>query len=960
MKPQKPTYKELETRLAQAEEILKAIRSGEVDVIIGVKSPLVVRAKAVEQALEESEKKYRSLVEQSLQGVLILQDFRIVFANKTSEEITGYTIEELFSLSPEKVMGLVHPEDQALVWGRFRERLAGKTIPPHYEYRGIRKDGSVRWIEMFASLIEYDGKPAVQAAILDITERKRVEKELREERDKFAKIVETAPGAICMFCQKSDGSTFFPYSSPAIEEVYGFKPEELAQDASIMEKRIHENDYARIHEEIMESARMLTPWNSEFRYDHPKKRQIWVSTRFLPKREEDGSTVWYGTVLDMTEQKKAEVAIRTSEAQLSNALKIAHLGHWEYEVASDLFTFNDPFYAIFRTTAEQEGGYTMSSTQYAQRFVHPEDRPIVGEEIKKALEATDPNFSRQLEHRIIYADGEIGYITVRFFIVKDDQGRTVKTYGVNQDITERKRAEELLRESEERFRNIAEAISEYIWETDAQARYCYVTKRMEAIYGRPMADLMGHKPFDFMPLEEARRMRKFISELALQKQPFRNVEHQTLRPNGTIFYQQVSGIPIIDKEGNLIGYRGTASDITERKKAEQEMASLQEQLRQSQRMEAIGRLAGGIAHDFNNLLTVIKGNCQLSLMDLKEGDPLKINLEEIQRAAESAAHLTRQLLAFSRKQIMEMKVIDLNTLIRNLEKMLRRVIGEDIELLTFLSDELGRVKVDPGQMEQAMMNLIVNARDAMPEGGKLTIETTNVELDEEYARRHLAVKPGSYVMLSISDTGVGMSPEVKERIFEPFFTTKEREKGTGLGLSTVYGIVKQSGGNIWVYSEPNQGTTFKVYLPRVDEPLEELREEAIREIPRGSETVLVVEDDETVRKLAVRLLRKQGYKVLEASDGGKALILCEQYKDPIHLILTDVVMPGMSGRQLVERLQKIHPESRELYMSGYTDNAILHHGVLEQGIEFVQKPFTLEKLARKVRQVLDKQFIQNI
>jgi len=333
---------------------------------------------------------------------------------------------------------------------------------------------------------------------------------------------------------------------------------------------------------------------------------------------------------------------------------------------------------------------------------------------------------------------------------------------------------------------------------------------------------------------------------------------------------------------------------------------------------------------------------------------LRANIEEIQEAAKKAADLTRHLLAFSRKQILEMRVLDLNQVFQRLDKMLRRIIGEDVELVSFLSEVLGKVKVDPGQIEQVIMNLSVNARDAMPNGGKLTIETANVELDKEYAHKHIAVKPGRYVVLSMSDTGVGMPPEVKERIFEPFFTTKEKGKGTGLGLSTVYGIVKQSGGNIWVYSELGQGTTFKIYLPRVDEPLEEITDEVIKEILHGNETILVVEDEEVVRKLAVRLLKKQGYKVLDAPDGGKALMLCEEFKEPIHLILTDVVMPGMSGRKLVDRLKEIHPEMKTLFMSGYTDNAILRHGVLEEGVNFIQKPFSVERLARKVRDVLDK------
>jgi len=396
------------------------------------------------------------------------------------------------------------------------------------------------------------------------------------------------------------------------------------------------------------------------------------------------------------------------------------------------------------------------------------------------------------------------------------------------------------------------------------------------------------------------------------------------------------------------------SDITERKRAEKEKAALQEELRQSQKMEAVGRLAGGIAHDFNNLLTVISGNCELSFLQLKGRDPLKENIQEIKRAADRATSLTRQLLAFSRRQILEPKVLDLNTIIKDLDKMLRRVIGENIKLVTLLSDGLGTVRTDPGWMEQVIINLALNARDAMPSGGKLIIETTNVELGESYAQSHVAMKPGRHVKLCVRDTGTGMSPEVRERLFEPFFTTKAKGKGTGLGLSTVYGIVMQSGGNICVHSEPGLGTTFEIYLPRVDESLEEMREKVTREEPpHGSETILVVEDEEDVRSLLVQVLEMQGYTVLETSCGEDALEVSKNRKEPIHMILTDVVMTGMSGRQLADQLLPLQPKTKVLYMSGYTDNEIFHHGVLEEGTNYIQKPFTIDGLARQVREVLD-------
>jgi len=394
--------------------------------------------------------------------------------------------------------------------------------------------------------------------------------------------------------------------------------------------------------------------------------------------------------------------------------------------------------------------------------------------------------------------------------------------------------------------------------------------------------------------------------------------------------------------------------IINHKRTEEEMAVLQDQLRQSQKMEAIGQLTGGVAHDFNNLLTVIKGYSQLSLMQLNEGNPLRGKIEEIQKAADRAASLTRQLLAFSRRQVMEMRVLDLNAILGDLDKMLQRIIGEDIELRTVLAEDLGRVRADPGQIEQVIINLAVNAKDAMPNGGKLTIETANVDLDEEYARNHVAVTLGRYVMLAVSDTGVGMVPEIRERIFEPFFTTKEKGMGTGLGLSTVYGIVKQSGGNIWVYSEPGHGTTFKIYLPQVDEPPEEMVEKVMKEeLPRGSETILIVEDNEEVRKLAMSVLEKQGYNVLEASNGDDALHLPKERKESVHLILVDVVMPGISGRQLVEQFKEVCRDCKVLYMSGYTENGIVHHGILEKGMNYIQKPFSVDGLARKVREVLD-------
>jgi CheY-like chemotaxis protein/two-component sensor histidine kinase len=371
-------------------------------------------------------------------------------------------------------------------------------------------------------------------------------------------------------------------------------------------------------------------------------------------------------------------------------------------------------------------------------------------------------------------------------------------------------------------------------------------------------------------------------------------------------------------------------------------------------MEAVGQLAGGIAHDFNNLLTVIMGRTDLLLRSLRPADPVRQGIELVQKAAGRAADLTHQLLAFSRKQVLQPTSLDLNGVIANVEQMLGRLIGEDISLVTTLAPALGHVRADPSQIEQVIVNLVVNARDAMPQGGRLNIETSDVELDAMYVRRHAGASPGPHVMLAVGDTGVGMPSEVQAHIFEPFFTTKGPGKGTGLGLATVYGIVKQSEGYIEVDTEPGRGTTFRIYLPRVDEASAPARPKAaLAQVPHGTETILLVEDEEAVRELARDILQANGYTVLDTQHGGEALLTCERHAGPIQLMVTDAVMPQMSGRELAERLAPLRPEMKVLYMSGYTDDAVVRHGVLDSGTAFLQKPFTPDMLARKVREVLD-------
>jgi len=529
---------------------------------------------------------------------------------------------------------------------------------------------------------------------------------------------------------------------------------------------------------------------------------------------------------------------------------------------------------------------------------------------------------------------------------RDAHGQVVGLLGICRDITDRKRAEEEIREAEQRVRIHVEHTPLAVIEWDLQFCVAAWNAAAERIFGYSREEVMGKHASYMVPPAFHDHVGQIWQELLQQKGGSRSTNDNTTKDGRTISCEWYN-TPLVDDSGRVLGVASLVQDVTER-------VALEEKLRQSQKMEAIGRLAGGVAHDFNNLLTVIMGYSQILTDGLPVASPLADATAQIRSAANRAAGITRQLLAFSRKQVLSPRVIDLNNIMLNLDTMLRRLIGEDIDVLTVPGRDLGSVKADPGQVEQIIMNLALNARDAMPNGGKLTLETENTELDHAYAREHQPAQPGHYVMLAVSDTGTGMSQETQAHIFEPFFTTKEVGKGTGLGLSTVYGIVKQSGGYIWVYSEPDRGTTFKIYLPRVDQPVEGMgAEKRTGDVQRGTETILLVEDDAQLRQLATAVLGHCGYRVLPAANADEGLTLCRENHRDIHLLITDVVMPGMNGRQLAQQVNRISSSIRVLYISGYTSNAIVHYGVLDPGLWFLPKPFSLSALVAKVREVLD-------
>jgi len=515
------------------------------------------------------------------------------------------------------------------------------------------------------------------------------------------------------------------------------------------------------------------------------------------------------------------------------------------------------------------------------------------------------------------------------------------------DITNRKKAEQGLKESEERYRIIFEGAAEGILVADMETRrFRYCNPVICEMLGYAEEELIELGVTDIHPKESLDHV---LAEFEAQARGDNLLAPNIpcLRKDGSVIFVdiQTTSAVIDGLECNV----GFFTDITKRR-------HIEAQLRQAQKMEAIGTLAGGVAHDFNNILTTIIGYADLMLMDIDIDKPLTDKINEIKIAGERAAGLTRQLLAFSRKQIIQPKILDLNKLLTGIEKMLVRLIGEDIEILMIPESASWQVEIDPGQMEQVIMNLAINAKDAMPNGGKLTFQTANMELNENYFAEHGIVEEqiGSYVMLAVSDTGSGIDEETQKRIFEPFYSTKETGKGTGLGLSTVYGIVKQSGGFVWVYSEPGQGTTFKVYLPRVKADVKaEEKEQTPVENLGGSETVFIVEDDNSLRNLAQKALQQHGYRVLTAENGEDALRISKEYEGAIDLMVTDVVMPKMGGKETAERLQPLHPQMKVIYMSGYTDESIVHHGVLAPGLNFLEKPFSPANLARKVREVLN-------
>ncbi len=880
----------------------------------------------------------RAVFEQSAIGVAIVDlSGRPVLANAALERFLGYSAAELSALT---YHAITYPDDLTID-AKLSEMLVAGTLS-HYviEKRYVRKDATVVWGRLTVSLLRTPGTEPrfVLAMVEDIDDRKRTESALQASDSLFREAFESsgvgmavmAPGgrivrvngALCRFLGHGERRLVGRNYSELVH------PDHLQQT----ERTIRQLCAGEIRSQQMEQ-----------RYLHAEGRTVWGLLTISLVRDAAGLPLHVvSQVQDITEQKRSDDILRRSELRYRRVVETAYEGVWTIDRDARTDYVNGRMAEMLGYVADDMLGRSMFD------FMDDDAR----------LEAAR-NFQRRQqgvvevhEFRLQRKDGSPLWTQMSVNPILDPGGGFAGALAMVTDITERKRVELALRESEARYRGLVEQSPDAILVhcdgeivfANATAALLFRAGTSESFIGTNLLDLLhpGYRERIRGRVERADPVGTVLPPL----------DETVVRLDGTVFDAELSG--------TIIAWQGRCAkqvvirDITERRRSEAAVRTLEEQFRHSQKMEAVGQLAGGIAHDFNNLLTVINTYRDFLLEELDETNPLRGDVVEIQRAGGRAASLTRQLLAFSRKQVLRPKSLDLKLVVADLEPMLRRLIGEHIRIIVRNGPRLAAVNADPGQIEQVLVNLAVNARDAMPDGGTLLIETANVELDETYSAQHPAVVPGAYVMLVVSDTGSGMDESTRRRIFEPFFTTKEVGKGTGLGLSTVYGIVKQSNGYIWCYSEPLQGTAFKVYLPCAGGPgMEQSDPGRMQASPAGAEVILLVEDEEQVRALARRILERHGYTVLEARDGSDALRIAGRYAGEIDALVTDVVMPELAGHQVFQTLIRSRPNLRVLYVSGYTAYDNQRRGLVGTDVAFLQKPFTAASLARAVRAVLD-------
>jgi PAS domain S-box-containing protein len=879
------------------------------------------------EALQKREENLRHFVE-ALPQVIFEMDIRgqVVFSNQAALEVFGLSEEDL--KRGVNAQDVIAPEDWERARSNIERGLRGEKLGGP-EYQALRKDGSRFPVRIYSVPVMKDGQPAgLRGIIIDVSEWKADQEALKRSEERYRQVVELSDDGIVW--TQGDRHMF---ANRKMAEIFGYnRPEELLGQ-SVMEVT-HPDDrdrVLRIHGSRLRGEEAPTCYEFKGIRKNGEALYIEVSAIRTFFHGEWGSLAY---LRDITERRKAEKELQESRELFQTLVEMSNDAITM--VKGDMHIYVNPkMVEIFGyERADEITGHSVL------QMVHPDDRERVVE-INRRRQKGEPVPAKYV-FRGIRKDGRLIFLETSAKRL-EYRGEIVSQVFLR-DITERVQAEEELKASEEKYRLVVENANEGILVLQ-DGLIIFANPRAAQIVRYSRQDLQSRPFTDFVfPEDRDKVFSHYRNRISGESSP----QHYTLRlvdfQGGTVWVE--ANIIVISWEGRPAALV-FSTDITEKKQLEM-------QFLQAQKMEAVGRLAGGVAHDFNNLLTSILGHSDLMMMRLRSGDPLVGDIKEITKAANRATDLTRQLLAFSRKQVMQPRILNLNAIISDMKKMLQRLIGEDIILETLLPPTLGPVLVDPGQIDQVIMNLVVNARDAMPKGGTLTIETSNTLLDEIQVRSYIGAKPGAYVLLSVKDSGSGMSEELQSYIFEPFFTTKELGKGTGLGLSTVYGIVKQSNGYIWVDSRPGQGTAFKIFLPRQEGEAEsDLKLERGKVSLRGKETILLAEDNDLVRGLTRSVLEHFGYRVLETEDGEEAGRMSKGYEGPIHLLLTDVVMPGVGGRVLAEQLQISRPGIKILFMSGYSEEAALLQGMQNLGAHFLQKPFTPEELGLRVREILD-------
>ncbi len=873
---------------------------------------------------------------------ITLQDaeYNIIWANRAYREITGLSMKEIKGRKCYSTKKIDKPCDICPFVKAFETGLPFEAeLTPEHKCHYAGAKGS--WLLKAMPIRDNDARIVGAIGLgIDIVGTSKIQEDLRISERRLSQAISVTGLGIY---ERSINPEEDSYHSDQWATILGYELDEIPESGNIMEwifDRVHPEDVSMLTTAYTDFTEgRIRKFDVDVRVKHKSGKWIYLrSTSEATERDGDGKVLRFiGTTQDITARKEVEAELIRLKKHLEHAQEYAHLGSWELDPKTGKGYWSDEVFRLHHLPVKD--GIPDFYTEYMD-CVHPDDR-------EEFIKSHTRNIEEKAETRLVFRtnpeSGPVRYLQSNVNVTLDKNDEIELLFGTCQDITER-----ILQEKE--YKELIDDMTETIWVIDLDGNLIDVNKSA--------VDLLGYSKKELLAIGihgiDASLEREDIKALARAMPSDKIQKFETLhRTKGG------KSIPV-EIYSSLVTYQGKqvilsiARDITERIHGEEERKKLQSQLIQAQKMESIGRLAGGVAHDFNNMLSVIIGYAELASEKLALDDPLKDDLNEILKAAQQSAQITNQLLAFARKQTVAPRVIDLNRRVESMLKMLHRLIGEDIDLVWKPRANLWSINIDPSQIDQILANLCVNARDAIAGVGKLTIETENVCLDPDDCTAHVDAAPGEYVMLAVSDNGCGMDKDILDKLFEPFFTTKTKGKGTGLGLATIYGIVKQNNGSIYVYSEPKRGTTFKIYLPRHMSKPEHIRKEDPTGLAvQGCETIMLVEDEPAILEMTARMLKRFGYTVIAANTPGEALRLARENTGDIHLLITDVVMPEMNGRDLAKNLLSLYPDVKRLFMSGYTANVIAHHGVLDKGVHFIQKPFTAKELADKVKEALE-------